>query len=224
MPVLESPNFESENTTINLMTDYFNPRAAFSPAYASKGKRRATGGPADEAASEGLRGDPGRPFRPGWIWVGLLALALLLASPGSAPAGAIERMDPGELMTRVARARGKLVLLHFWATWCSACKREMDVLADIRQDYPRNRLILLGISMDDTEGLLSRFLNRHKPGYPVYLAGRGVASSFEVTGVPKTIIYDGQGRKVYSTHGFVPAEELRQVVDRFLSGQETRRE
>lgn len=119
-------------------------------------------------------------------------------------------------MAKVAQSRGKVILLHFWATWCPACLREMSVLSELREDYPRESLILLGVSMDDSQGALSRVLKEQEPGYPVYLAGRGVASSFQVSGVPKTVIYNQRGRKVHSTHGFVPAKELRGIVDRFL--------
>ena len=145
-----------------------------------------------------------------------MAAGLLWVTSASARADMTQRLDQGELMAKVAEARGRVVLLHFWATWCSACLREVRVLSGLRRDYSRESLILLGISMDDSQGSLSRFLEEHDPVYPVYLAGRGVASSFQVSGVPKTIIYNQRGRRVYSTHGYVPAEELRRVVDRFL--------
>lgn len=119
-------------------------------------------------------------------------------------------------MAEVAEARGKLVLLNFFATWCPSCSREVRALSELRREYPRKDLILLGISMDDTEGPLLRFLEKHKPGYPVYLAGRGVASAFNVSGVPKTIVYNREGRRVHSTHGYVPAGELRRIVDHLL--------
>lgn len=150
------------------------------------------------------------------VWIGLLALGVLAAFATSAYADLAERVDSGELMAKVAEARGRPVLLSFFTTWCPSCSREVDALAELRREYPRNELILLGISMDDTESALSRFLEKHEPGYPVHPAGRGVASSFEVSGVPKTIIYNHEGRRVFSTHGYVSAEELRRTLDRIL--------
>jgi len=163
------------------------------------------------------RGILDRASRPRRIGLGLLlACALFLAVHCPASAAGIERVGQGELMSRVARSRGKLVLVHFWASWCSSCRREIDVLSRMWREYPRKELDLLGISMDDNEGQLARFLEEYEPAYPVYMAGGGVASSFGVTGVPKTIIYDGQGRKQFSTHGYVPEGELRDVVERLL--------
>lgn len=150
------------------------------------------------------------------VWICLLALGMLAAFATSAYADLAERVDSGELMAKVAEARGRPVLLSFFTTWCPSCSREVDALAQLRREYPRNELILLGISMDDTESALSRFLEKHEPGYPVHPAGRGVASSFEVSGVPKTIIYNHEGRRVFSTHGYVSAEELRRTLDRIL--------
>jgi len=150
------------------------------------------------------------------LWPGLLAASVLLASFAPGHAGSIDRLGQGEILAKVARARGRVVLMNFWATWCSSCVKEVRVLSGLRKDYPRESLLLLGISMDDSESSLSRFLEEHKPGYPVYLAGRGVASSFQVSGVPKTIIYNQEGRRVHSSHGFVSAKELRRIVDRVL--------
>lgn len=150
------------------------------------------------------------------FWIYLLALGLLAVFATSAYADLAERVDSGELMGKVAEARGRPVLLNFFTTWCPSCSKEVDALSELRLEYPRNKLVLLGISMDDTERALSRFLEEHEPGYPVHPAGRGVASSFEVSGVPKTIIYNHEGRRVFSTHGYVSAEELRRTLDRIL--------
>jgi thiol-disulfide isomerase/thioredoxin len=149
--------------------------------------------------------------------LGLLVAGLVLASFAPGHAGSFERLDQGELMARVAQARGRVVLVHFWASWCPACLKEMSVLSELRGDYPQSSLILLGVSMDDSEESLSPVVDENEPGYPIYLAGRGVASSFQVSGVPKTVIYNQRGRRVYSTHGFVSAKALRRTVDRLLS-------
>ncbi|MCF8030525.1 MAG: TlpA family protein disulfide reductase [Desulfohalobiaceae bacterium] len=119
-------------------------------------------------------------------------------------------------MAKIAHARGKLVLINFWATWCSSCRKEIEVLSRLCGEYPEKSVILLGVSMDDSAGSLSRFLSKQEINYPVYMAGRGVASSFSVSGVPKTVIYNREGRKVYSKHGFLPARELRRILDRIL--------
>lgn len=150
------------------------------------------------------------------LWICILTLGLLAASATSSYADLAERVDSGELMAKVAEARGRPVLLNFFTTWCPSCSKEVDALSKLRREYPRKELILLGISMDDNERALSRFLEEHEPGYPVHPAGRGVASSFEVSGVPKTVIYNHEGRRVFSTHGYVSAEELRDTLDRIL--------
>jgi|GEM_PF-1355436 len=150
------------------------------------------------------------------LCLGLWAVCLLLLPSGPTYGGVPERLDQGELVAKIAHARGKLVLLNFWATWCSSCRKEIEVLSRLRSEYPESSVILLGISMDDSAGSLSRFLSRQEVNYPVYMAGRGVASSFSVSGVPKTIIYNRKGRKVYSKHGFLPARELRRRLERVL--------
>ena len=150
------------------------------------------------------------------LCLALWAACFLLLPIGQTYGGVPERLDQGELVAKIAHSRGKLVLLNFWATWCSSCRKEIQVLSRLRTEYPEKSVILLGISMDDSAGSLSRFLSKQEINYPVYRAGREVASSFSVSGVPKTVIYNREGRKVYSKHGFLPAEELRRVLDRIL--------
>jgi len=54
--------------------------------------------------------------------------------------------------TSLSRWQGKVVLVDFWATWCTYCIEEMPQLQKIAKDYGRD-LVVLGIHRTETESL-----------------------------------------------------------------------
>src|SRR5579862_5223952 len=45
--------------------------------------------------------------------------------------------------------RGKVVLLDFWATWCTGCKKEIPWFVEFQRKYAKQGLAVVGVSMDD---------------------------------------------------------------------------
>jgi peroxiredoxin len=92
--------------------------------------------------------------------------------------------------------RGKIVLLNFWATWCPPCRKEMPDLETLYQRFGPQGLIILGIS-DEEAGKVKPFIEQQKISYPVLLdPGRKVNELFQIDGIPKTFIYDRDGKIV----------------------------
>ncbi len=67
---------------------------------------------------------------------------------------------------------GRVVLLNFWATWCTPCKGEIPGLVALYSKYRSQGLVVLGVSVDDTVAQLKPFVAQFKMNYPV-LVGRG---------------------------------------------------
>jgi cytochrome c biogenesis protein CcmG/thiol:disulfide interchange protein DsbE len=91
------------------------------------------------------------------LWLAALACGLVAAAPRArAVAPAVDAAAPpfvaqtpaGERFD-LAQLRGKVVLLHFWATWCDSCRTEMPALAHIYADLHAHGLELLTVSADD---------------------------------------------------------------------------
>jgi peroxiredoxin len=90
--------------------------------------------------------------------------------------------------------KGKVVLVNFWATWCPPCRKEMPDLETLSHRFASQGLVVLAIS-DEDAGKVSPFLAEHKFTYPVLLdPGSKVHESFHVDGIPKTFIFDRDGR------------------------------
>lgn len=92
--------------------------------------------------------------------------------------------------------RGKVVLVNFWATWCPPCRKEMPDLQALYERFGSRGFVVLGISDEET-GKVEPFIRERKVSFPVLLdPGRKVNDLFVVEGIPKSFVYDREGKLV----------------------------
>jgi thiol-disulfide isomerase/thioredoxin len=92
--------------------------------------------------------------------------------------------------------RGKVVLVNFWATWCPPCRKEMPDLDALYKRFKDQGLVILAID-DEEVGKIKPYLAEHPVTYPILLdPGRKTNVSFHVDGIPKSFVYDREGKLV----------------------------
>ena len=92
--------------------------------------------------------------------------------------------------------RGKVVLVNFWATWCQPCRKEMPDLDALYRRFKDQRFVILGIS-DEEAGKVKQLLAERSVTYPILLdPGRKVNELFRIDGIPKSFVYDRNGKMV----------------------------
>ena len=97
---------------------------------------------------------------------------------------------------RLQELRGKVVLVNFWATWCPPCRKEMPDLQALYDKYKDQGFIVLSIS-DEEAAKVAPFIAERKISYPIVLdPGRRANEAFAVEGIPKSFVYDRQGKLV----------------------------
>jgi thiol-disulfide isomerase/thioredoxin len=109
-----------------------------------------------------------------------------------APALSVPRLDGGGL--DLAALRGKVVIINFWATWCSPCRAEMPQLDAFYRRYRARGLELLGVSVDEAQDrdAVARVMKSFS--YPAALAAAARVNDFGAPiAVPMTWIIDAQG-------------------------------
>ena len=89
---------------------------------------------------------------------------------------------------------GKVVLVNFWATWCPPCRKEMPDLDALYKRFKDQGFVILGIS-DEDASKVKPFIAQQNYSYPILLdPGDKVNKLFEFDGIPRTFIYDRDGR------------------------------
>lgn len=123
------------------------------------------------------------------------------------------RRDLSGNMVNLARLRGKVVLLNFWATWCGPCRMEIPDLIRLQDRY-RDNLVIVGLSLDEGPVAdVKAFAAAQKMNYPVAVVGDDIEKLFGgVTSVPSTFIVSPDGGIVQRHVGLLRAALTEQEV------------
>jgi cytochrome c biogenesis protein CcmG, thiol:disulfide interchange protein DsbE len=132
-----------------------------------------------------------------------LAVALIAAAPVAASAAppAVGQPAPPLIVRELdghafdlAKLHGKVVLINFWATWCSPCRIEMPTLNAFYRRYHARGLDILGLSIDEAPDAARVRQVMRQFGYPGALASAARVDGFgEPVAVPVTYVIDANG-------------------------------
>ena len=143
-------------------------------------------------------------------YVGILAAACLCGGAARAqnqaviwfvknpdPAPSFEMKDLEGKPISLEEAKGKIVLLNFWATWCGPCRAEVPDLIELQNKYKDNlEIIALATEEDDTSEV-QQFVKRSAINYRVGMATDAIAAKFGgIPALPTSFVIDPQGRVV----------------------------
>ncbi|MBT8763455.1 TlpA family protein disulfide reductase [Desulfohalobiaceae bacterium Ax17] len=146
----------------------------------------------------------------------IFVLFLFCTGPGWAgEVSDVPTINHQQLISRIAQARGKVVVLNFWASWCPPCRMEIPGLMQIRKKYSQEVLIL-GVSVDENINMLRMFLQKNKINYPVFWATPDVNLVFGVRNLPKLVVYNQEGENVLEHEGYMSPEQLEKVINKLL--------
>jgi thiol-disulfide isomerase/thioredoxin len=91
----------------------------------------------------------------------------------------------------LARLRGRVVLVHFFATWCEPCRAEMASLNQIQSRLERQPFAIVPISVAEADGAVRRFFAGGGLPFAILLdRDRAVAKAWNIHSLPSTIVLD----------------------------------
>lgn len=96
--------------------------------------------------------------------------------------------------------RGNYVLLHFWATWCSACRVENRHLVKAKQELVGLPVQFVGISLDDQKDLWKKAIDKDRLSWMQLIEAQAFASQlvkdYGIKSLPRTFLIDPTGKIV----------------------------
>lgn len=97
----------------------------------------------------------------------------------------------------LARLRGRVVLLTFWASWCLECRPEMPMFEQLHREFARRGLTVLGINVREESELVRRYARELRLTFPLVLDPDGeIGARYGVIGMPTTFLIGRDGRAV----------------------------
>ncbi|MAX80750.1 MAG: alkyl hydroperoxide reductase [Crocinitomicaceae bacterium] len=120
---------------------------------------------------------------------------------------------------------GAPIIISFWATWCSPCKRELNTIAEVYDEWQEETGVkLVAISIDDSRNVnkVAPYVNGQAWDYEVYLdPNSDFRRAMNVNNVPHTFLIDGEGHIVYQHNAYSPGDEekLYELVQKLANGE-----
>lgn len=116
--------------------------------------------------------------------------------------------------------KGKWVLIDNWATWCGPCIAELPAIHKIYDKFKDKNFVVLSVSFDREAGDVTKFRNGKFKMPWMHVFSEGVweseaAKAFEVSGIPKPILIDPNG-KIVALEEDLRSDKLEKTLERFV--------
>lgn len=135
-------------------------------------------------------------------------LAEELAPGAMAPDFTLKSLNGDNL--RLKEQRGDVVVVHFFANWCSQCRQEMAQLQKLSEQLHAAGLTVFAVSMDEDPQNSREVAGDLELSYPVLLdTKKSVGERYQVDDLPTTWFIDRDGKLRYQHRGFQPGFEKR---------------
>jgi peroxiredoxin len=109
--------------------------------------------------------------------------------------------------------RGRVVLYEFWATWCTPCHVQVEILKELYPQLKAKGVEFVGVATGEPADLVREHLAKHPSPYPVVIdTEETVGTALEILGLPTLIVVDTAGRIVWRHTGLSDAPTLERVL------------
>ena len=136
---------------------------------------------------------------------------LSLSQNRTLPSVEVKTLDGGNINIQEIENSGKPIVISFWATWCKPCKKELNNIAEIYEEWQEETGVkLIAISIDDTRSMskVMPYVNASDWDYEVYLDPNGdLKRAMGISTVPHTFLLNGKNEIVWQHKGYVDGDE-----------------
>ncbi|MDR0706508.1 MAG: redoxin domain-containing protein [Treponema sp.] len=120
-------------------------------------------------------------------------------------------------LRKLSDYRGKPVALHFWATWCGPCIRELPLIADLTESKA-DELTVLAVNCAEMDRTVSSFLSKRNIRLNLVMdTDRKISRLYNINAIPQTFMIDKDGVIRSVQVGSYTKKELDGAVDALLA-------
>jgi thiol-disulfide isomerase/thioredoxin len=111
-----------------------------------------------------------------------------------------------EQMLDLTAYRGKVVVVDFWASWCTPCRQSFPWLNAIHERYADRGLVVLGVNVDRDRAQADGFLREVPAQFPILYDSSGtLATRYKLMGMPTSLVFGPDGELIRTHIGFKKA-------------------
>ncbi len=142
------------------------------------------------------------------LFVGITAS---VSAQDKLPSVQIKDIDGKTVNAQELNNDGKPMIVNFWATWCSPCKKELNTISEVYPDWvDETGVKIVAISIDDSRSnsRIKPYVNTKGWEYEIYNdANKELFQAMGGVNPPMTFLIDGNGKIVYTHNGYSPGDE-----------------
>jgi len=146
-----------------------------------------------------------------FIFLAITLVNAMQAQVSSLPSVTLKDLDGKDVNTADLSNDGKPVLICFWATWCSPCKKELNTYADYYEEWQKETGVkIYAVAIDDqrTVNSVKPYVNSVSWEYEILSdVNKTFSQAMGVNSPPHTFLLNGKGEIVWQHVGYTPGDE-----------------
>lgn len=137
------------------------------------------------------------------VLIGVAAAAQAEVAVGEPPPDLLGKNRDGA-QVRVSDHRGKVVVISFWASWCTYCLKELPALEGIQNAAGSAQLQVIAVNFKEDPALYRRLLHKLKDAQMTFTHDRtgAIGDGYGLRGLPFLVIVGRDGRVAHTHAGY----------------------
>ena len=141
------------------------------------------------------------------------------------PAVNIVSLEGSSFNTANISNNGKPIVINFWATWCAPCKRELNTIAEMYDEWKEKTGVkIIAVSIDDARnmGKVKPYVDGQGWDYEVYIdPNSDFRRALNVNNVPHTFLINGNNEIIWQHNSYAPGDEehLFELIQKVAKGE-----
>lgn len=143
--------------------------------------------------------------------IALLSASISFAQNKKLPNIEVKNLNGTKFNITEIENEGSPIVISFWATWCKPCKKELNNIAEVYEDWQdETNVKIIAISIDDSRSMskVNPYVNASDWDYEVYLdTNSDLKRAMGVSTVPHTFLLNAKKEIVWQHRGYIDGDE-----------------